>query len=280
LAWLSTQTPIFTYQSLVSALSENRTTWGLAKNTGAQTFIEFLLANSQMQRIDLPFPYRKELLYTWGSVSLLSILLTLKKGSYFSHHTAMRINGLTELLPDTIYLNHEQQPQFKASELEQNRIDSAFKRGPRISQNCIDINGFCVRMINGMNTKQAGVDSITTQYFQSEEEVAVRVTSVERTLIDIAVRPAYSGGVAQVLDAYAKAKERVSPEAMLEMYKKLNYTYPYHQAIGFYMEKAGYDAGILDLFRQLPISFDFYLAHEMGKTRYVKDWRLHVPDEF
>jgi predicted transcriptional regulator of viral defense system len=38
----------------------------------------------------------------------------------------------------------------------------------------------------------------------------LQVTSLERTLIDIAVRPAYAGGPLQVLEAYRGAKDRVS----------------------------------------------------------------------
>ena len=34
----------------------------------------------------------------------------------------------------------------------------------------------------------------------------VRVTSVERTFIDITVRPTYAGGVHQVLESYRRAK--------------------------------------------------------------------------
>ena len=38
----------------------------------------------------------------------------------------------------------------------------------------------------------------------------VRVTDLERTLIDIAVRPEYAGGVYEVLNVYRLAKGKVS----------------------------------------------------------------------
>ncbi|MGH7784755.1 MAG: type IV toxin-antitoxin system AbiEi family antitoxin domain-containing protein, partial [Candidatus Binatia bacterium] len=62
--------------------------------------------------------------------------------------------------------------------------------------------------------------------------------------------------------------------------RQLAYVYPYHQAIGFYLERAGYDENSIDLMRQFPQDFDFYLAHKMGASEYVSAWRLHVPRGF
>ena len=64
------------------------------------------------------------------------------------------------------------------------------------------------------------------------------------------------------------------------MLKKLKYIYPYHQAIGFYLERAGFKSATLDLFRSLPREFDFYLVHDIKQKDYVKDWRLFIPQGF
>ena len=64
----------------------------------------------------------------------------------------------------------------------------------------------------------------------------LRFTNLERTLIDAAVRPVYAGGVFEVRKAYQLAKEKVSVNRLAALLQKLNYIYPYHQAIGFYLE--------------------------------------------
>ena len=64
------------------------------------------------------------------------------------------------------------------------------------------------------------------------------------------------------------------------MLKKLDFAYPHHQAIGFYLERAGYRASTLDLLRRCPMRFDFYLTHGMAETRFDKTWRVHVPQGF
>jgi len=57
----------------------------------------------------------------------------------------------------------------------------------------------------------------------------VRVTNLERTLIDAVVRPAYSGGVFEVAKAFELAKDQVSVNAMGAMLGKLRFAYPFHQ---------------------------------------------------
>jgi hypothetical protein len=92
------------------------------------------------------------------------------------------------------------------------------------------------------------------------------------------VRPAYSGGIFQVVKAYSTAKERVSTNRLVATLKKLGYIYPYHQAIGFLMEVAGYDEIRCRMLRQLGMNYDFYLAHGLKKPKYSKEWRVYYPE--
>jgi predicted transcriptional regulator of viral defense system len=131
-------------------------------------------------------------------------------------------------------------------------------------------------MLNGMHTGQLGVISMESDY-DGSGPARVRVTNLERTLIDIAVRPFYAGGVTEVLTAFERAQGKASANRLVALLRRLNYVYPYHQAIGFYMERAGYSDTALGLLRELPRNFDFYLTNQMRETDYVSQWRLHVP---
>ncbi len=261
-------------------LSENRDFWRLTQRMTAQPFIDFLTEHAKLKRLDFPFPYRTETRYAWGDVPLLEVLLTTKPNCYFSHYTAVRMHGLTEQVPKTIYLNHEQNLKSQSTGgLEQGRIDAAFSRRPRISNNQITFENLTICLINGKNTNQLGVIAETVQY-DSDTPVRVRLSNLERTLIDITVRPIYAGGISEVQKAFLLAKDQVSVNALAAMLPKIGHTYPYHQAIGFYLERAGYKSGLLDLLRRFPMNYDFYLANEMGETDYIKDWRLYVPKGF
>jgi len=109
---------------------------------------------------------------------------------------------------------------------------------------------------------------------------AIDVTRLERTLIDITVRPAYAGGIYQVLEAYKGAKERISVNTLIATLKKLDYVYPYHQAIGFYMERAGYEESRTERLLQMGVSLDFYLVHGIKNPDYDSKWRLFYPKGF
>jgi hypothetical protein len=111
-----------------------------------------------------------------------------------------------------------------------------------------------------------------------DEAKPVRVTNIERTLIDIVVRPIYAGGVPAILDAYSRASGLLSLDRLVTTLDTLDYLYPYHQSIGFCLEHSGcYNAESLELFRSIPKMYDFYLDYQMENPGYSNEWRLYYP---
>ncbi len=153
------------------------------------------------------------------------------------------------------------------------------RRPVRVSKNVAQTDAFRVCINSGKNT---GAYAVIEQTVIGAGGVLgrLRFTNLERTLIDIAVRPVYSGGIGEVAKAYELARENASINVLAATLQKLRYIYPYHQVIGFYLERAGYKTGQLDLLRRFPMEFDFYLSHAGRDMRYVEDWRLHVPRDF
>lgn len=266
-------------RQLGEILSHERRGWRLAQNTTIDKFIAFLTKSADLKRYLFEFPSRPETLFVWGEVPLFEILQHIKAKSYFSHYTAMRMHGLTEQVPKIIYISHERSTARTRSELSQAAIDEAFQRPTRISNNAIDFGDQRIVLLNSAFTGELGVIDNTIQH-GLEASVSVRATNLERTLIDAAVRPAYSGGVFEVAKAFELAKDMLSVNSMGAMLKKLDFAYPYHQVIGFYLERAGYRASTLDLLRRFPTKFDFYLTHGMTETSFNKTWRVHVPKGF
>ena len=105
----------------------------------------------------------------------------------------------------------------------------------------------------------------------------ISVTKLERTLIDIAVRPSYAGGVFQVLEAYRRAKDHISTGVLVATLKKLDYVYPYHQAIGFYMQRAGYTEAQYNRLKSAGLNYDFYLTYDLREKEFAPEWRLFFP---
>jgi hypothetical protein len=208
-----------------------------------------------------------------GEVSPYAIGVSLIEGAYLSHASAMFLHALTDQVPKTIYVNREQSPKPKPElALTQPAINRAFKRPPRTSSYVFASNEARYVCLSGKNSSRLEVAPIITDM---REEV--EATKLERTLIDIVVRPEYAGGPHEILQAYRSAVSRMSINTLLATLRKLDYVYPYHQCIGFLLERAGAPEHHLAKIERLGIKWDFYLAHQIADPDYASRWRLHYP---
>jgi hypothetical protein len=175
-----------------------------------------------------------------------------------------------------IYVTNEQSAKPKKEIfLSQDNIDVAFRKQQRESSNVwLGVNDFKIIMLDGKSSNNLGVLSD----IDSNPGEHIRYTDLERTLIDITVRPNYSGGVYEVLEAYKRAKDRVSINKMAAILKRLDYTYPYHQAIGFYLDKSKvYSEKQIDILRKEKMNFKFYLTYGMTDLEYCDKWKIYYP---
>jgi len=79
---------------------------------------------------------------------------------------------------------------------------------------------------------------------------------------------------------YMITKDKIDVPKLVSMLNKMKYIYPYHQAIGFYMENAGYKDCDLNLLREINIIYDFYLTYAMTEKSYSKKWKIFYPKDF
>lgn len=266
---------VFWPSDISKILTDKRAFWRLAQDTTTAEFLTFLLEKTPMKRVDLvPLHHSsasQAQRYVWKHVTPYEIALSLKRNSYLSHATAAFLHGLTEQIRSRIFVNAEQSPKQSSGVLTQEGINRAFAGKQRESNFVFRFNDNEVLLVWGKNTGQLEV----THMDYSGGRLSV--TSLERTLIDIVVRPNYSGGVFQVLDAYRRAQSRTSVGNLIATLKKLAYVYPYHQAIGFYMQRAGYPEKLYTRLKELGMQYDFYLTYDLREKEYIAEWKLFVP---
>lgn len=217
--------------------------------------------------------YRPFHRYVTPQATPFDVAAKLRPKGYFSHATAVFAHGLTEQIPQTIYLNDEQsQKPAPSGALTQAGLDRAFRSRQRVSKFAFIYGRSRIVILSGKQTGSLGVVSMEVG------GSGHAVTDLERTMIDIAVRPVYGGGVYEILAAYQAALDRIDIERIVQYLNSLNHLYPYHQAIGFYLERAGASAATTAPLRDLGLDFDFHLVHGLKNSVLDSSWRIYVPD--
>lgn len=272
----------FSRKDLEQILLEKRKDWMLRGDYTKGAFIDDLVESGILKRKDLQFlRHNYQVLVKEGKNDIYEIVAKASDKGYFSHLSAMYLNGLTEQSPVVVYLSIEQPRSRKnySDVLSQDDIDSAFEKEAKLSNAMAKIM---------LNRKRWTIYQLFGSIYDQNELMAhtehpgieLKTTSLERTLIDITIRPEYSGGVEMVRDAFQNAQSRVSVNRMAEILKRMNTVYPYHQAIGFWLQISGnYSDAQLGIMKRMPQRHDFYLLHgvERENLSYSKTWRLYYP---
>ncbi|RYD98254.1 MAG: hypothetical protein EOP54_08140 [Sphingobacteriales bacterium] len=265
---------VFSAHQIDEILNENRQDWNLPQSMNLDKFIEKGLESNLFNEVVLNFvgSLDKRKLYAVDEASVLEIALGVRTKTYLSYFTAVYLNGLTNQLPKTVYLSFEQSVRYQFeidNNLTQESIDSAFAKPQRRSNTFAIYNDYTILLHSSKFTDRLGI--------YTSPGTGLTITNIERTLIDITVRPDYSGGVSTVLEAYRNAKERVSINKLISYLKAMKFIYPYWQVVGFYLEHAGYDKSKLDVFYDNISEFRFYLAYQMNAVKYDLYWKVYYP---
>ena len=267
---------IYTPEDIQKIFNSNREEWRLLRSTKIGDFIKFIIENKLVKEIAIQMPNNTaKKRYIQEKVSIYKVALSIDTNTFLSHYTALYLHNLTDNIIKDIYTNKElTKKTVRVNKLIQENIDRAFSRPMRVSRQAASSGEYRIFLLNSKNFEKLGVID-----FKKDGEV-IYLTNIERTLIDAAVRPNYSGGVTEVLNAFKKAKGKFSVNKLKAMLKKMDYIYPYHQIIGFYLEKAGYEERLIKLFEDFEIKYNFYLTYRMKQKDFNDRWKLFFPKEF
>lgn len=263
---------VYSEGDLKDILEHKRAQWNLPSSMTLQKFIDKLTERKILVMREVIFSgyYPNKTRYLSKNASVFNLALSLASKAYLSHYTAAFLLGLTTQVPKKIYLTSEQSSKVRSSKINlfQKDIDSAFKKPQRKSNAVGTFESYSIILHNGMHTNKLGVFSNN----------GLIHTNIERTLIDLTVRPEYGGGVSRVLEIFENSIEKLSINKLKATLDKLNFIYPYHQAIGFYLEKAGLDEKRLAIFLEYEKPNNFYLTYEMKQMKYNDKWKIFYPN--
>lgn len=269
---------IYNSPELLRKFTNNREIWELPTSIRFEKFVELLLTESHLKKIELHSErYQNVSRYSWGIPSIFALALSIKSNSFLTHGTAAFLHKLIDKSPQTTFVNYEQspKPQYDGG-LFQDKIHQAFAKPQRQTNLVYTFDDKSIVVINGKNTGRIGL----CDFADDNGHNPLITTDLERTLIDITVRPAYAGSALDVLEAYRRAKDKVNVGKLLKTLKTMHYKYPYHQAIGFFMERAGYLKKSWSKLLELEANFDFYVIHQLPETKqFDAKWRVYYPKE-
>jgi hypothetical protein len=270
----------FNLDDLSDFITAQRAGWGLPKSWSIRHICRLLIDGGWLRAISLTSDlYTSKTRFASRLASRFQIALSIKRGSYLSHGTAASLHSLIEPAAGITYVNKEQSPKNSPRHLSQDAIDRAFLRSPRESNyrfwQMDQPNPVQYVILNGKSSHDFGVE-----WREDTKYGRLRVSNLERTLVDIVVRPHYSGGSSSLLNAYVKAKANADPNRIADTLERMDYAYPYHQSIGFLMARAGFRRSEYELFRKPELKYDFYLMHGMAKPLFDPEWKLYYPQSF
>ena len=269
-----TKYPILSYREYENMITSIKNIWGY--KTMPRSEIKSKLVKKDLIKIEKIFN-EKDKLYTFfkkngASVDIFDLASTRSRSSYFSYYSAIYLNSLTLQIPKQIFLTLERKydpNNVSSKEISQEIIDKAFATPPRITNNKRYYKNCSVNLIHGQGQNNIGVTTFREIY---------KVSDIVRTLIDASVRPFYCGGVTQVLEAFIKAKNKLNIDKLFNYYSQMNFIYPYHNIIGFYLEHSGYNKSEIDSFKKIKDnSKKIYLTYNMHNPILSKEWNIFYP---
>jgi len=215
---------------------------------------------------------------TFDKLELIQAFCNPLSRFYLSHYSALYWNELVQQQPKDFYLTREtpnRKPKH-TKDYDHNRIKQVFLKSPRHTSEYASYRNSKIYLIEKQNMEEIGV---TTKNIKIQKNtISLRMTNIERTLVDSIVSPHYSGGILTVINAFDKAK--INIRDLYSVYEKYAPFYPYWQAIGFVLEnvKGKGLAEDWESYFDVNKSADFYLDKQVRSDwPYSERWKIYYP---
>ncbi|TAM45819.1 MAG: hypothetical protein EPN55_07380 [Gammaproteobacteria bacterium] len=169
----------------------------------------------------------------------LEIAVAFSPRSYLCYQTALFWNELTEQVPHTFYIATERSgTSYKSAapeSFDEFELRDAFVKLPKEHPNVASFGEYRFVFLARAYTGNAGVESRLIPFKQVK--VQIRITGLERTLLDCISAPENAGGIANAVDAMRRAADRIEIGTLIELYTKLHFKYPHWQRVGLLLDR-------------------------------------------
>jgi predicted transcriptional regulator of viral defense system len=198
---------------------------------------------------------------------------------HFCHLTSAYYHGLTNQVPNRIYIRTSRvgtTSRSRPDKLNDLQISAQFVKPHRRTEKMVSFGGGRIYLISGSRLDRVGVVPVDPhiQTFPNES----RITGLERCLIDAVVAPHYNGGIASIPEFFENAAEALDVENLIDQYRQLDFLYPFHQSLGFFLDHTGQTDAAARL-RECFAPTNRFFVDRAAKSSWPYDakWRVHYP---
>ncbi len=198
---------------------------------------------------------------------------------YFCNLTSIYYHSLTNQVPKAIYICYEKKPakRKRVNTVNNNELRRAFIKPHRHTNHMYTLNDYKVIVVE-RRARISGSGVVESQPPDTLLPNTSRVTCIERALIDAVVSPQYNGGIVSVYTYFRNARGMLNMARLINIYRQLDFVYPYSQSIGFLLDRAGMSKHASVIYKKFPPEHSFFVDHN-AKTSWVynEKWKLYYP---
>lgn len=214
-----------------------------------------------------------------SEVDVYQLATSIYPNGYFNHFSAVYYHSLTNQVPNTVYWCREwltTQADRGTEVLPEARIRSAFIKPHRHTNLVFKHNTHDIVITSALHRTDYGVEKIESCHSPCPR--GFRITGLERTLINAVASPQYNGGLSSICTYFQAASDKLDIDKMIDIYRNLNFIYPYAQSLGFFMAQCGMKDHAEKLRKAYPPQQRFYVDHGAKSTwLYNEYWMLFHP---
>ncbi len=192
---------------------------------------------------------------------------SLENRSFFPMFTALNIQKLSDFRNNFVFVSKErsQRTSFKSKDINQEAIDIAFAKKPRLTQARDKINGFNLVVLESNNTEE----------FEIIEYGNYKVSSVNRAFVEIISNIQYFKSSEDVIEQFSAIYKEFNLNKIYEVIEKFDFVYPYYQLAGYYLEQIGYSRTELNKFHKKKTKLKFYTVKNKESYSFDDYWNIY-----
>jgi len=204
----------------------------------------------------------------YSNVSDVKLVLSLRKKSFLSMSSSLNYQGLSMYRDSFIFVSQEQSPKesYRKGNLTQEAIDKAFSKDYRRTHKVGEYNNKNIIFLDPKNTQEFAIIEVS----------GVRVSSINRALVEMVINVQYFRNSKELIRIFGEIKESINIDEVFNVIEHFNLIYPYYQCIGYILEEVGFTKQELIKFKENISNFDFYTDKNQKEYKYISYWKMYV----